>query len=76
MTTAATTLVAAGQQLTIKGRREDVAATVRAAAAKGELRDFQTTDGDWITVAAAGVALVTEAKTARKRRVGFIREED
>lgn len=68
---AATRITAAGQQFTVTGRREDIAATVKAAATKGEYRDFQTTDGEWITIAAAGVALIAEARTTSKRKVGF-----
>lgn len=75
---AATQITAAGQVLVVKGERNDVALMVKAArtSAVGSLRDFETVDGETVTVDAQAVAMIAAAGATRRRRVGFIRDEE
>lgn len=66
-----TTINAAGQVFTVKGRHEDIATVVKAArtSAVGTLRDFEKVGGGTVTIDAAAVATIETATT--RAAVGF-----
>ncbi len=74
----ATTLyLANGLTRTVKGRAEDIGNTLKARTmgADDGVRQYQTTDGDWITIHTGAVLLAEEARQTERRRIGFWTEE-
>lgn len=65
--------IAGGLVRTVKGQAEDIGAALkqRQLAQDDGFRQFQTTDGDWITVAANAVILVENAQEEKKCAIGF-----
>jgi hypothetical protein len=76
----ATTLyLANGQTRTVRGDAQSIGGALKARSMSGDdgLRQFQTTDGDWITINRSAVLLAEGAGThTTRQRVGFTWIED
>lgn len=71
---ATTIYLANGLARTVKGRAEDIGATLKVRTMGGEddrIRQFTTTDGETITINASAVMMTEAATTTKKATFGF-----